>query len=177
MVTKDIGSKKQIKEKIVKDKKDKIEKLNKLIDSSTKTLEFKVGNGSIKIEAKASAISDKKTKPKGSTTNDMKINEVKEEVIPEIVSSIQDHNMENNDMLDNTEVYDEGDLASAYERGFIQEALNRHKEKLAPETHPDFDGETCIGCGVDIPVLRLNMGKIRCVDCQDKLEKRKKLYA
>lgn len=74
-------------------------------------------------------------------------------------------------------MYDEGDLASAYERGFIQDALNRHKEKLAPETHPDFDGETCIDCGAEIPALRLSMGRIRCVDCQNKLEKIKKLYA
>jgi RNA polymerase-binding transcription factor DksA len=176
MATKDIGNKKQTKEKIIKSKKETIEKLSKLIDSSAQALEVKVGNGSIKIEAKASAISDKKTNQQGSNINDMNIKEVKEEASPIIVS--QDHSIpEDDDMLDNTEVYDEGDLASAYERGFIQDALNRHKEKLAPESHPDFDGETCIDCGVDIPVLRLNMGKIRCVDCQDKLEKRKKLYA
>lgn len=81
------------------------------------------------------------------------------------------------DVLDNTEVYDEGDIASALERGYINQALQRHKEKLAPETHPDFDGETCIDCGNDIPEVRLKMGKIRCVPCQEKLERNSRLYA
>ena len=166
MATKNIGSK---KEKIINSKK---VKEKKLIDYSDQALNALVGKGSIKIEAKASAISDKKTKTKGSNIKDMNIKKVSPFITPQAQSINED-----NDRLDNTEVYDEGDLASAYERGFIQDALNRHKEKLAPETHPDFDGENCIDCGVDIPVFRLNIGKIRCVDCQDKLEKRKKLYA
>ena len=84
---------------------------------------------------------------------------------------------EEEDNFDSREVYDDGEMASAYEMGFIKDALKRHQEKLAPEKHPDFDGESCVNCGFEIPVLRLNMGKIRCVHCQEKLEKRKKMYA
>ncbi len=74
-----------------------------------------------------------------------------------------------------TEVYDEGDIASALELGFIAHALEMHKAKVAPETHPDFDGESCIDCGDTIPELRLSMGRIRCVHCQEILEKKNKL--
>lgn len=73
------------------------------------------------------------------------------------------------------EVYDEGDIASALEMSFIAQALEAHKSKVAPETHPDFDGETCIDCGDDIPQIRLDMGRIRCVHCQETLEKKKKM--
>jgi RNA polymerase-binding transcription factor DksA len=74
-----------------------------------------------------------------------------------------------------TEVYDEGDIASALELGFIAHALEMHKAKVAPETHPNFDGETCVDCGDDIPEVRLTMGKVRCVHCQELLEKKNKL--
>lgn len=78
--------------------------------------------------------------------------------------------------IDSHDVYDEGDIASALERGFITQALNRHKEKVAAESHPDFDGESCLDCGTEIPELRLKMGRIRCVDCQAELERRNKMF-
>lgn len=43
-----------------------------------------------------------------------------------------------------------------------------------PENHPDFDGETCISCGDDIVPARLAMGRIRCTECQSRLELRQK---
>lgn len=78
--------------------------------------------------------------------------------------------------IDSHDVYDEGDIASALERGFITQALNRHKLKVAAETHPDFDGESCLDCGAAIPLLRLQMGRMRCVDCQAELERRNKMF-
>jgi RNA polymerase-binding transcription factor DksA len=60
--------------------------------------------------------------------------------------------------------------------GFIAQALSRHKEKVAPEQHPDFDGENCLECGNEIPMVRLEMGKIRCVHCQEALELRNKMF-
>lgn len=73
--------------------------------------------------------------------------------------------------LEANEVYDDADIASAMEAGFIALALQRHKEKVAPEKHPDFDGENCLECGIRIPNERLELGKIRCVECQRVLEK------
>lgn len=80
-----------------------------------------------------------------------------------------------NEEIDYDDVYDEADIASALEMGFIAKALADHKTKVAPESHPDFDGEHCIDCDAEIPEVRLNMGKIRCVDCQSELELRNKL--
>ena len=74
-----------------------------------------------------------------------------------------------------SEVYDEGDIASALEFDFIASALEKHKAKTTPEKHPDFNGKNCIDCGDEIPEERLKMGKIRCVYCQEILEKKEKL--
>jgi RNA polymerase-binding transcription factor DksA len=83
---------------------------------------------------------------------------------------------EYDDNINSTEVYDEGDIASALELGFIAQALKKHKEKVAPEKHPDFDGIHCVKCWEDIPQVRLDMGKVRCVHCQAELERTNKLY-
>ncbi len=86
----------------------------------------------------------------------------------------------NDDNLNNTEVFDDAEIASAYEMEFISKALEKHKDSLKPETHPDFDGTHCIDCEIEIPLFRLGMGKIRCVDCQSELdifnERKRKLY-
>lgn len=79
-------------------------------------------------------------------------------------------------VLDSNEVYDDADIASTIEMNFIAQALEKHREKVAAETHPDFDGETCVECGEEIPEARLKLKKIRCVDCQSELELRNKLY-
>ena len=96
--------------------------------------------------------------------------EAKKEVVVEKYAKVNENN------LDSSEVYDEGDIASAIELGFIAQALERHKEKMAPEKHPDFDGTHCVDCWVDIHPVRLGMGKVRCKDCQEELEKINKLH-
>lgn len=96
-------------------------------------------------------------------------------VVPVITRPVYVEPTYGSDIIDYDDVYDEGDIASALEMGFIAKALAEHKSKVAPESHPDFDGEHCIDCDVGIHVVRLNMGKIRCVDCQSELELRNKL--
>lgn len=73
------------------------------------------------------------------------------------------------------DIMDEGDMASAIEMGFIAKALNDHKNKVKPETHPNFDGVHCVDCDAVIPKLRLDMGRVRCVDCQSELEFKAKM--
>lgn len=82
-----------------------------------------------------------------------------------------------NNEFSTTDVLDEGDMASAYQMRENAMALERAKAAMAPETHPDFDGECCVDCGDDIPQARLAMGKVRCVICQGKLERKSKLFA
>ena len=76
--------------------------------------------------------------------------------------------------INSTEVYDEAEIASALEQGFLAKALAKQQEKMAPETHPDFDGVHCIDCDTEIPPKRLEMKRIRCVDCQTFLEEKEK---
>lgn len=45
--------------------------------------------------------------------------------------------------------------------------------KSDPEFHPDFDGEHCVGCEDVIPKIRLILGRVRCVPCQEILESKK----
>lgn len=54
-------------------------------------------------------------------------------------------------------------------------ALSKVRAALGPETHPDFDGKHCLDCGDTIPQKRRMMDKIRCVNCQDALERGSKL--
>lgn len=138
----------------------------KLIKKSTNIKEEKTIPMKNKVNATSEKIQNEKVE---------KVQAV-ESTKSDIANSTYKHQMED-DRFDNTEVYDEGDIASALERGYILQALQKHKEKLAPEIHPDFDGESCVVCGCEIPVFRLNMGKVRCVHCQEKLEKTRKLYA
>jgi RNA polymerase-binding transcription factor DksA len=91
-------------------------------------------------------------------------------------SNTSDYDLNKVDLDFENEVYDEADIASALEMGFIAQALEAHKAKVAKETHPDFDGESCIDCGEEIPQLRLSMGRIRCVYCQEALERKNKLH-
>ncbi len=45
---------------------------------------------------------------------------------------------------------------------------------LAPQTHPDFDGQHCVDCEVSIPEARLKWGRVRCTECENIIELKKK---
>lgn len=85
---------------------------------------------------------------------------------------------DNNDINDAgiPDVMDEGDQAALFQMNENAKAIAETRARLAPEKHPDFDGETCIECGEDIPKQRLAMGRIRCVHCQEIIERNKRLY-
>jgi RNA polymerase-binding transcription factor DksA len=67
------------------------------------------------------------------------------------------------------------DIANEVVEACLAEAEARARGKSAPETHPDFDGFHCLDCGDEIPVLRLRLGRIRCVDCQTRLERDRRM--
>lgn len=67
------------------------------------------------------------------------------------------------------------DQASAQEEAFRDAALRAASQSVRRETHPDFDGESCMDCGGTIPEARLALGKIRCVHCQHAIEVFKKM--
>jgi len=68
---------------------------------------------------------------------------------------------------------DHADVAQEVIETCTADAERRARGKSAPESHPDFDGEHCVDCELDIPPARLLLGKVRCVFCQGLLERRK----
>jgi len=68
------------------------------------------------------------------------------------------------------------DEANALVEASTAERIVAARLANAPEFHPDFDGETCVDCGADIPEQRLALGKVRCVHCQERKENRERLH-
>lgn len=70
---------------------------------------------------------------------------------------------------------DEIDKANALAQVFTDRSVMAARGKAAPEQVVAADGSwphpDCIDCGEPIPPLRLQLGKIRCVDCQAVLER------
>lgn len=71
---------------------------------------------------------------------------------------------------------DELDIASELEMAFSEKAQEAIVLRLRPEKHPDFNGKDCIICEEPLPELRIAMGRIRCVACQQRKEAKEKLY-
>lgn len=63
------------------------------------------------------------------------------------------------------------DTAQAFQARLNSDAEARARGKSAPETHPEFDGYHCVDCAEAIHPVRLAMGKVRCMECQDFLER------
>lgn len=78
--------------------------------------------------------------------------------------------------LPNDEVMDETDYAQHMQLKEQASISHRARELNRPETHPDFDGETCVECGEDIPPARLLLKRVRCVECQTFLEEAAALH-
>jgi RNA polymerase-binding transcription factor DksA len=57
---------------------------------------------------------------------------------------------------------------------FLDANLKAQLGKSNPEVDPRFDGKHCVeeGCEAEIPHARIQLGKVRCIDCQSELERR-----
>lgn len=51
-------------------------------------------------------------------------------------------------------------------------SLRNARAKSLPETHPDFDGKSCVECGDLLHSVRLAMGRVYCAPCQTEIERR-----
>lgn len=74
------------------------------------------------------------------------------------------------------EVFDDADVAQHAQLREIAEVQQRARMANQPERDPSFDGKHCVECRCNIPPKRLAMGKVRCVDCQEDLD-RDRAYA
>lgn len=68
---------------------------------------------------------------------------------------------------------DESDMASDLEEVFREKAIEAVQSHMK-ESHPDFDGVHCLECDEEMIEFRLSIGRIRCVYCQNILERRLK---
>ena len=68
---------------------------------------------------------------------------------------------------------DQLDIANDHAEMFTSIAERKARGKSGPESHPDFDGAHCVVCGEAIPATRLALGKVRDIECQQKLERGK----
>lgn len=63
----------------------------------------------------------------------------------------------------------------------LQDSLNAQgiqavQALMARESHPDFDGQSCVECLDLLPQVRRDLGRVRCVHCQAKKEQRAKYF-
>lgn len=71
------------------------------------------------------------------------------------------------------------DLASELEMAHTAHSLRQTQLANRPEQVKNEDGTwpepDCVDCGEEIPKARLELGKVRCIHCQEFLEKRNKI--
>jgi hypothetical protein len=65
---------------------------------------------------------------------------------------------------------DDLDMASQLQEQQNEQALERMRAVPKVQTHPDFDGEHCVECEVDMPTERLAAGRVRCTICESAIE-------
>ena len=63
------------------------------------------------------------------------------------------------------------DMASQLQEQQNEQAIARVRQSDKPQSHPDFDGEHCVDCDIEMPELRLSMHRIRCTSCESVVEK------
>ena len=75
---------------------------------------------------------------------------------------------------------DQLDNAAELEQLHTERSVAAARAKNRPEQVKNEDGSwphtECISCGEDIPEVRLNLGKVRCVTCQSLLERERSQY-
>lgn len=71
---------------------------------------------------------------------------------------------------------DENERASLVEQAFNSASVAEVRMRLAPESHPHFNGRDCVDCWDELPAERLADGRVRCVSCQTALETKRSRY-
>ena len=72
------------------------------------------------------------------------------------------------------------DKASEIAQMYADHGLQAVQRKVKPEQVQNEDGTwphlECVDCSVEIPEQRLALGKVRCIDCQEIIERRASAY-
>lgn len=73
------------------------------------------------------------------------------------------------------------DEGSETAQTFLDANIKHYRDAAAPQTHAEFDGKHCVGlwnepCGEELPQARLDLGRVRCVACQEVIDSHAKQY-
>lgn len=135
----------------------------------------KAAKNNLRIKQTKNALDSSSQKVKKSATIKSKISMEKinnSKVVQKEIFSFdeKEENLLDPGFLSNQDVFDETDHAQWQQ--LREQAMIQHQAKQLnkPETHSDFDGIHCVSCDIEIPKARLNLQKIRCIDCQQDLE-------
>lgn len=79
----------------------------------------------------------------------------------------------NNKHADPLDQASENELAST--EMYVAQARERNKPEQVKNEDGTWPETECIDCGVEIPKGRLELGKVRCIDCQEIIEKRQRM--
>jgi RNA polymerase-binding transcription factor DksA len=60
--------------------------------------------------------------------------------------------------------------ATELEQARREQGIKLVTSECRPESHPDFDGEHCVRCDVEIPEARRELGYVYCVACKTLIE-------
>lgn len=66
------------------------------------------------------------------------------------------------------------DLELMHTAHYVAQARKANKPEQVQNPDGTWPETECIDCGVEIPLPRLELGKVRCVECQSILEKKTK---
>jgi len=66
------------------------------------------------------------------------------------------------------------EIAAKIEENQRQAGINAVRQRQA-DSYPKWDGETCLDCGDDLHPVRIDMGCVFCVPCQELRDKKLKI--
>ena len=66
------------------------------------------------------------------------------------------------------------EMAEKLEQEQRRQAIAAAALRAAPETHPKFNGKDCLNYDGKIPKGQLALDRIRCVHCQELIERRRR---
>lgn len=76
-----------------------------------------------------------------------------------------------------SDVIDQGSQLAEFLTEAAEKTIrHRAKPEQVQDEHGNWEHTECVDCGVEIPEGRLELGKVRCIDCQEVRERRQRGY-
>jgi len=64
------------------------------------------------------------------------------------------------------------EIAAGLQEAAIEKRVEEARKRQCDEYRfREWDKESCFDCGEDLPEVRINLGRVRCIHCQTKAER------